>query len=134
MRKALTLFHRQPPTRKDSRAHPRAFRMNALLSLTLRDCLLVAIFPAFLLSCSKNADSASPPVQVQPSGPAQADVRATLSSLTQLVRKYTIENKRVPGSFDELVAAGYMTALPPAPPGQKFVINPKGVQVILMKQ
>jgi hypothetical protein len=134
MRKALTLIHRQPPARKDTRAYRRTPGVNALLSQKLRDCFLMAIFPAFLLGCSKNADSASPPVQVQPSGQAQADVRATLASLTQIVRKYTVENKHVPASFDELVASGYITALPPAPPGQKFAINPKGVQVILIKQ
>lgn len=53
-----------------------------------------------------------------------------LASLTQAVRRYGVEQRRVPGSLEELVTAGYLAGVPPAPPGQKFVIN-KNLQVVV---
>ena len=99
--------------------------------------------PLFLLGCSDHTNPANPSPAVPAGAPAPAapgetakatDIGATLATLTQAVRKYAIEHKRVPAALDEVVAAGYITELPPAPPGQKFVINPKAVQVILMRQ
>jgi len=57
-----------------------------------------------------------------------------LDELTQAVRKYSFERQRLPKTFNEVVAAGYVKSVPPAPPGKRFEIDPKTVQVVLVKQ
>jgi hypothetical protein len=59
---------------------------------------------------------------------------ATLDSLTRVLRKYSFEQHRLPKSLDEVVTAGYVAALPTAPPGKKFVVDPKTVRVVLVRQ
>ena len=63
-----------------------------------------------------------------------ADLAATLGNLTQALRKYSFEHQRLPKAFSEVVAAGYVKDMPQAPAGQKFAIDAKTVQVILVKQ
>jgi hypothetical protein len=60
----------------------------------------------------------------------QAQLAAVLAELTQVVRKYSVEQRQVPKSFDELVAAGYLARVPQAPTGKHFAIN-KNLQVYL---
>ena len=57
--------------------------------------------------------------------------RADLSHLTQLVRRYAVEQQQVPKDLGELVALNYIQTIPAPPPGQKFVIDRKGVEVRL---
>ena len=64
----------------------------------------------------------------------QSDQATTLDTLTRAVRKYSAEQQRVPGNLNELVGAGYLKTIPPAPPGKKFVISPKRVEVIVVNQ
>ena len=59
---------------------------------------------------------------------------AALGELTQALRKYSFEQRRLPKSFSEVVAAGYVKSLPQTPPGRKFAIDAKTVQVVLVKQ
>jgi len=66
--------------------------------------------------------------------PAEAEREAVLRELTQALRKYSIEHKQAPKTFHELVAAGYVQHLPEAPPGKKFEIDSKTMQVVLVKQ
>jgi hypothetical protein len=61
----------------------------------------------------------------------EADMATILDALTQSLRKFSAEKQRVPKSLQELVAAGYLPALPTAPAGKQFVINEKRVEVIL---
>ena len=53
--------------------------------------------------------------------------------LTQSVRKYSAEKQRVPASLSEVMAAGYVTAMPNPPPGKKFAIT-RRLEVILVKE
>ena len=62
---------------------------------------------------------------------ASADARA--AELTQVVRKYAAEKQRAPKDFQEIVAAGYLTSVPAAPAGKKFVID-KNLAVQLADQ
>ena len=57
-----------------------------------------------------------------------------LANLTQALRKYSFEHRQVPKTFAEVIAAGYVTAMPQPPVGRKFEIDRKAVQVILVKQ
>lgn len=63
-----------------------------------------------------------------------ADLSATLAQLTQAVRKYGFERRRMPKTLDEVVAAGYVSAMPNPPAGQKFTLEPKNVEVVLTKR
>lgn len=114
----------------------RSFQLAAL-------CLL-----PILASCSKDQEapadepSVSPaaqpkpgtaPTPAVPDGPAiaEADVSAVLEEMTQALRKFSFEKKRLPTSIDELVTAGYLGAKPTAPGSKRFAIDPKEARVVL---
>src|SRR6266513_76947 len=63
-----------------------------------------------------------------------AGLSAALGELTQALRKYSFEHQRVPKTFSEVVSAGYVKNMPQAPPGKRFEIDAKTVQVVLVKQ
>jgi len=65
--------------------------------------------------------------------PDDAALAAVLGELTQVVRKFSVENRRVPKNLEELVANGYLTRVPQAPAGKKFAIS-KELQVQLVKK
>ena len=86
---------------------------------------------------SAPAPAAPPPptatvIPITPTDPANMD--KTLADLTQALKKYSFENKRMPRSFSEVIAAGYVQPVPQAPPGKKFEIDPKTKHVALMNQ
>lgn len=54
---------------------------------------------------------------------SESDASKTLERLTQAVRKYAAETRSEPKSLNDLVAAGYLSELPEAPAGKKFVID-----------
>jgi len=58
---------------------------------------------------------------------------ATLVELTQVVRKYGMEQQRAPKTWEELVAKGYLSQVPQAPAGKKFAITKK-LEVNLVNQ
>ena len=68
------------------------------------------------------------------SNASEAVLNAALGELTQALRKYSFEHQRLPKSFSEVVAAGYVKNMPQAPPGKKFEIDPKTVQIVLVNQ
>jgi hypothetical protein len=68
------------------------------------------------------------PVAIAPAGPDPAPM---LAQLTHVLRRYSVEHRRVPQALNELVAAGYLAALPAAPAGKQFAIDPKHLEVIL---
>jgi len=69
---------------------------------------------------------------VSPSVPGSPAV--DLDALTQAVRRYGAEKRRVPSNLNEVVAAGYLKVLPPPPPGMRYVIDPTRLEVLLVKQ
>ncbi len=72
----------------------------------------------------------APPTAVQPIA-VPADASAALSVLTQAVRKFSAERRQVPKNLNEVVNAGYIRNLPAAPPGKKFVLDTKRLEVTL---
>jgi len=54
-----------------------------------------------------------------------------LGHLTRLVRRYTVEQQQVPRDLVDLVTLNYLTAVPLAPQGQRYVIDRTKVEVRL---
>lgn len=79
---------------------------------------------------SEYARPVASPVAVQPVA-VSADASDALAVLTQAVRKYSAERRQVPKNLDEIVRAGYLQNLPAAPPGKKFVLDTKRLEVTL---
>ncbi len=82
----------------------------------------------FLVGCGKSA-----PPTASTGAADQAQIDLALNELTQAVRKYAVEQRRAPGTLDELVTNRYLPAIPSAPVGKKFAIN-KNLQVYLVNQ
>ena len=57
-----------------------------------------------------------------------------LAELNKQVRRYSFEKRKVPQSVEELVSAGYIQSVPPAPAGKKFAIDTEQARVILVNQ
>jgi hypothetical protein len=103
--------------------------------------ILLAVGLAFGIGCSKppaaprpNAAEGSGEAPADASGASeQARLAAVLNELTQVVRRYSAEQRRAPKNVEELVTGGYLTAIPAAPAGKKFAIN-KNLQVYLANQ
>ncbi|MBM3840040.1 MAG: hypothetical protein FJ398_19155 [Verrucomicrobia bacterium] len=63
----------------------------------------------------------------------EAQIAAALNELTQGVRKYSVEQRRVPKNLEEVLASGYLSRIPQAPSGKRFAID-KNLQVYLANQ
>ena len=72
--------------------------------------------------------------QARVAGGSETELAAALAELTQALRKYSFEHQRLPKTLSEVIAAGYVKTMPQAPPGKKFEIDPKKVQVTVVKQ
>lgn len=55
-----------------------------------------------------------------------------LLELTKQVRRYSLEKRKLPQSVEDLVAAGYIQSVPPAPTGKKYAIDKDQAQAILV--
>jgi hypothetical protein len=101
---------------------------------------LPAATPMRSASASSSGGISQPaaPPSAQPTaaqtGASDASAAARLGELTQALRRYSVEQQRVPTSLGEMVAAGYVKSLPQAPPGKKLAINPKRLEVVLVNQ
>jgi len=113
----------------------------SLFSICHRGLIVCLAFVAGVLifaGCSKKASVQAAPAAAKDStaapAEAQPDVDATLSQLTQALRKYSFEHERVPASVGELFTTGNAGSMPAAPAGKKFVIEPKTLKVVLANQ
>jgi hypothetical protein len=57
------------------------------------------------------------------------DVKATLDSLSQELRKYVVRTRSVPKDFEEFAARSHLQA-PPAPAGKKYAIQNQAVVLV----
>jgi hypothetical protein len=111
----------------------------------MRQRLIPVCLLAALMSCGKPtlpppadptpdpwsaASEAAAPAEVSSVAPAgdelaadETELNALLGELTQLVRRYGLEQRRAPKSLDDLVTAGYLTQVPPPPAGKRYAIN-----------
>jgi hypothetical protein len=111
-----------------------------LFGMTTRITSIALLLVVFGLGCgkgSKNADSGNAvgqKVEGSSSGAgASSDMQPLLNDLTQQARKYGMEQQKAPKDLNELVAKGYLSAVPQPPPGKKFEITRK-LDVILTDQ
>ena len=99
--------------------------------------MLLVIFGLGCGKGSNNADSGIATGQKVEGGSsgegASGDMQPLLNDLTQQARKYGMEQQKAPKDLNELVAKGYLSAVPQAPPGKKFEITRK-LDVILTDQ
>jgi len=122
------------------------------LTATMLARLVTVCFLSALLGCGKNSPSSDTQAEPEPAAidgatqssvagrssapvlqkvePDEAQIATTLAELTQVVRKYSVEQRSAPKTVEELVADGYLNRLPPPPPGKRFAIN-KNLQVYL---
>ena len=84
----------------------------------------MVLLMVLLLGCGKSSPT---------SGSTGAANPVEIDQLTQALRKYAVEQGRAPTTLDELVAKGYLAAIPSAPAGKKFAID-KNLRVYLVKQ
>ena len=84
------------------------------------------------VAVSAAAPASSPAQLASPNAAAQdqPQIEALLKELTQAVRRYSVEQRRVPRNLEELAASGYLPGVPAAPAGKRFVID-KNLQVTL---
>src|SRR5437762_12629168 len=101
--------------------------------------LVAACLLAICIGCGKPSASSPSPARstadnaiasADSAAAAEAQIAATLNELTQAVRRYGAEQRRVPKTLDELVANGYLSSVPQAPAGKRFAID-KNLQVYL---
>ena len=123
--------------------------MNRHLRIYL-NCLLTAILVFASTGCGKKdsaVETAPTPATTQSStAPAPTPVAKTapaavavenptdLDTLTQALRRYSMERRKVPADLNEVIAAGYLKGMPAAPAGKKFGINTKRLEVILVNK
>ncbi len=86
-----------------------------------------------LVSPSPFSRPTAPPMAVQ-SVTVPKDATAALGVLTQAVRKFSAERRRVPANLDELIRAGYIQNVPQPPAGKKFLLDTKRLEVTLVNK
>lgn len=92
------------------------FRFKIVVS-TLAACMCI-LLPA----CGKKGESLQ----------AEASSSPELIELTKQIRRYSFEKRKLPQSMEDLVSAGYIKSVPPAPAGKKYAIDSDRVQAILV--
>jgi hypothetical protein len=97
--------------------------MAVLLSACGRKAAPTAAGSEPAASAASSAPAAKAPATEATESGASENLAKTLERLTQTVRKFSAENRRVPASLQELVAVGYLPEVPAAPSGKKYVIT-----------
>lgn len=59
---------------------------------------------------------------------------AVLGELTQAVRRYGMEKRKVPATVEEVMGAGYIRTMPAPPVGKKFAIDKERMEVVLVRK
>lgn len=97
--------------------------------------LAIAILLTLAVACSKkpsvhNAETAiaSLPTSLQTSA------NVTLEDANSALKLWIMKRPNLPQDPNELVAAKFLKALPPPPPGKKLAIDPQRVAVVFVDQ
>ena len=57
-----------------------------------------------------------------------------LDSLNTLLNRYVTATERVPKTIEEMVKLKIIPRVPPAPAGQKYVIDPRKIEIRLVNK
>ncbi|MEQ2010130.1 MAG: hypothetical protein ABMA26_25385 [Limisphaerales bacterium] len=98
--------------------------MNRLLLCTL-------LFALPLTACKRKPSSTSTAPEA-PAAPPNPEV--DLKALNEAVRAHIMGLLKEPATLEELVKTGFIKRLPAAPPGKKYVLDPKKASVLLVDQ
>jgi hypothetical protein len=91
--------------------------------------LFALLLVGLLMACGQKPDTGT-----GAPGAASPELAATLTDLTRAVRRYAAEKQKAPASIEEVVAAGYIKQLPEIPAGQKLVLQPKRLEIVLERK
>jgi hypothetical protein len=101
----------------------------------LRSSVVLMLLGMILAACGKKSEVAIPlnPFEPAVAGDGYAG-EAELAMLNELLREYVRKTKVVPRDLNELVRSGFVSGLPTAPPGRRFmiVLHPLGYSVVLV--
>ncbi len=92
-------------------------------------CALLAALP--LAACKRKPAATAPPPETAaaPANPAE-----DLKALNDAVRAHVMGQLKEPATLEDLVKTGFIKRLPTAPPGKKYVLDPKKSSVLLVDQ
>jgi hypothetical protein len=81
-----------------------------------------------------NNPNSRPPVPpaVPIAAPPGPDMSAALSQMSAVLRRYVFEHRRTPATFEEFASSGYIRQVPEPPPGKKFAVDAKQMQIVLV--
>jgi competence protein ComGC len=91
---------------------------------TTLTAMLAICLCAWVTACGKQADSSQTEAQASPE----------IAELTKQVRRYSLEKRKLPEKMEDLVTAGYIKSVPPAPAGKKYAIDADRALVVLVNQ
>ena len=94
----------------------------------------------FAAGCSKKQEIAvAPPTTTEPAAQvpvpaarAAAEANFQVKDLELQVDAYQKIYKRKPGSLEQMVQEGFLSSLPPAPPGKRYHLDPATLRVSLV--
>lgn len=92
---------------------------------------------ATVLGCGHKeaaAGSPHPPQTVDAPVVTAENQEKILTQLTEAASRYWLTKGQIPGTLDEVVAAGFLKSVPTPPAGQRFVIDPRTAHVELVDQ
>jgi hypothetical protein len=114
-----------------------SFLMVAGVAIALSGCgkkeIAVEVTPV-PSNAQNSTDPVPSPVARDVSPVTSAESTTDLQTLTQALRRYSMERRKVPADLNEVMAAGYLKGMPTAPAGKKFGINTKRLEVILVNK
>lgn len=101
--------------------------------------VLLAVAAVALTGCRRkpkaDADSADPSRSDAPRpGQSAAGPMDLKEDPNMAFGSFVMTKGRMPTNLQEMVTAKFLRAVPPAPPGQKYVIDPKAGRVVLVAQ
>lgn len=93
----------------------------------------VAIAAVTLTGCRRNSPAQKPgaAAATEPSPGAASDITPDPNLA---LGSFVMAKGRLPTNLQEMVTEKFLRAVPPAPPGKKYVIDPKAGRVVLVAQ
>lgn len=95
--------------------------------------VLLAIAAVSWTGCRRNSPAPKPDTAAA-SEPALGPANDLTSDPNLAFGSFVMARGRMPTNVQELVSEKFLRAVPPAPPGKKYVVDPKAGRVVLVAQ